>query len=473
MFNTPEFALAFIAFIIIYNILPNKCKKYFLFVFNYIYAYAIGGISTILVLCSVAFMTYCYGLLMEKYHRLRKFFLYVFIICSLGVLFYGKYLNFFLQTKSKILGGETESIDIVVMIGISYYLLSAIGYAIDLYKEKYNAERNLGVLMLWLAFFPKLIAGPVEKYESFQQSLDNLDSYGFNPDVLKRGLLVMAWGYFLKIIIADRLSLFVDSVYADIDNMPSAVILAAVLIYSLQIYTDFAGYSYIALGAALAMGLKITNNFNHPYFAKSITEFWRRWHISLSTWLKEYIYIPLGGNRKGKLRQNVNLMITFLVSGLWHGAAWHYVVWGGVHGLFQVIEKNCSLKIKSENSIFHILKIVKNYIIVSFAWVFFRADTMPDAIRVIANIFSFKRGDFFDYLTINIDKSDWTIIAIAVIFMFVIELAQYKNISIYQKIQEKNVVVRWIFYYGVVVVLLIFGIYGPGYNASEFIYFKY
>ena len=243
------------------------------------------------------------------------------------------------------------------------------------------------------------------------------------------------------------------------------------ILYSLQIYFDFCGYSLIAYGVALTMNIRIASNFNHPYFADSVSDFWRRWHISLSSWLKDYLYIPLGGNRRGKLRQKVNIMITFLISGIWHGAGLNYLVWGGLHGLFQIIERALGFRNKVSKSI----NVIITFLLVSFAWIFFRADSIKTALVFVKRMFCWNPWVITDGTIFNLglDIYDQRVLIVALIIAFAVEFAQYKNISIYNQLQKHNIVIRWFVYYAIIAAIVVFGKYGVTFDANNFIYFKY
>jgi D-alanyl-lipoteichoic acid acyltransferase DltB (MBOAT superfamily) len=295
----------------------------------------------------------------------------------LAVLFFFKYYNFFVDVLHTVLP-ETKNnfvlLNVLLPVGISFYTFQALAYTIDVYRGTVKAERNIITYALFVTFFPQLVAGPIERSARLlpQFKIDHT----FNYDRITSGLKLAAWGMFKKVAIANRLALYVNAVYGNPDVYPAASVILATLFFAIQIYCDFSGYSDIAIGSARILGFKIMSNFNKPYFSASFREFWMRWHISLSTWLKDYVYIPLGGNRKGKFRQNANLFITFLISGLWHGAAWHFVVWGALHGFFQIIER---MIFKAKDAKTNYIRIAIMFILICLTWVFFRASSISDA----------------------------------------------------------------------------------------------
>jgi D-alanyl-lipoteichoic acid acyltransferase DltB (MBOAT superfamily) len=289
-----------------------------------------------------ALVTWVSGLLMEGGSARKKcLVLASSLAINLGILFFFKYYGFFADTI-RLLAPNMPSppaFNVLLPVGISFYTFQALGYSIDVYYGRVRAERDFITYALFVTFFPQLVAGPIERTASLLPQFK--ENHGFDYDRVTSGLKLAAWGMFKKVVVADRLALYVNGVYGEPGVYPAAALALATFFFAFQIYCDFSGYSDIAIGCARALGFNLIANFRRPYFASSITEFWRRWHISLSAWFKDYLYIPLGGNRKGSFRRHLNLMITFLVSGLWHGAAWHFVVWGALHGAFQVAEHIC------------------------------------------------------------------------------------------------------------------------------------
>ena len=295
--------------------------------------------------------------------RRKKFFVALSFILNLSLLFFFKYFDFTVENINFVLARcnleiITPPFDFLLPVGISFYIFQALSYTMDVYRKEIYVERNFLKYALFVSFFPQLVAGPIERSKNLlkQISTDNVFSY----ENFRRGLLIMLWGYFQKIVIADRIGILVDTVYGNVGKYAGGYYLLASVLFAVQIYCDFSGYSLIAAGAARVMGFQLMENFNCPYFAKSVAEFWRRWHISLTSWFRDYLYIPLGGNQKGTVRKYLNVMIVFLVSGLWHGAQWTYVVWGGLNGLFQVagnifapVRKRAGKRLKLNENICH------------------------------------------------------------------------------------------------------------------------
>jgi D-alanyl-lipoteichoic acid acyltransferase DltB (MBOAT superfamily) len=349
----------------------------------------------VLILISVA-VTWASGLLMEGRNvREKRLVLTASLVINLGILFFFKYYGLFAETAGILSRGGIRfpSFNVLLPVGISFYTFQALGYSIDVYYGRVKAERNFICYALFVTFFPQLVAGPIERSGNLLPQFKV--NYEFDYDRVTSGLRLAAWGMFKKVVIADRLAVYVNGVFENPAVYPGASLALAVFFFAFQIYCDFSGYSDIAIGCARVLGFNLMTNFRQPYFSRSITEFWRRWHISLSTWLKDYIYIPLGGNRKGKVRQRLNLLITFLLSGLWHGAAWHFVVWGALHAIFQIIGRSTesfrnALYIKvglpEESRPRKVIQICITFILVCFAWVFFRANTITDAFLITAKL---------------------------------------------------------------------------------------
>ena len=278
-----------------------------------------------------------------KKNPLRKLVVALSFISNLGILVFYKYFDFILENINLILEKlnvqlVSNPFDIILPVGISFYTFQALSYTVDVYRKEIEAEKNPLKYALFVSFFPQLVAGPIERSKNLLNQIKHMDKMKlWNYDRVANGVIMMVWGMFQKMVIADRVSIFVDAVYDNLHAVGTMETVFAAVGFSIQIFCDFAAYSTIAIGAAKVMGFELMENFDTPYFATSIKDFWRRWHISLSTWFRDYLYIPMGGNRKGKFRKYFNLMVTFFVSGLWHGASWNYVVWGGLHGFYQVI----------------------------------------------------------------------------------------------------------------------------------------
>lgn len=471
MFTAPQFVLSVTVFLTGWFLLPSKFRKIALLLFSYYFVWSLGGSLTLIILILITLLSYGIGLLIENSAHGKALVLGFtgLLVSFLSYVKFGKYLTLpGLGTGS---GNEAGVLSFTGIVGVSYFVFSVISYITDIYWGKDTADRNIIDAALWLSFFPKFTAGPIERHAQFKDQLNRLEQSKFNMERLKRGFLICSLGYFYKMIIADRMSLFVNTVYENLSGTSGFVLVIAMILYSFQIYFDFAGYSLIAYGLSFIIDLKISKNFEHPYFSRSLSEFWRRWHISLSSWLRDYVYIPLGGSRKGQLRQKLNLMLTFLVSGIWHGTGWTFIIWGLLHGLGQIVEKPLRKIVKIPEAVQTFI----TFFYVSGCWIFFRAGSVRSALvfirrMLILNPKGLSNGTL---LSLGLDWMDWTVLLVSLSLGLAIELIQYKGISIYEGIQKQHIVVRWCFYYAVIVVLVVFGMYGPAYDSQNFIYFQF
>ncbi len=364
-------------------------------------------------------------------------------------------------------------------IGISFYMLKSIGYLIDVYRGDEKAERNFLMLALFVSFFPQVISGPIERAGNMLPRFAYPVTVDF--DRLRDGFLQMLWGYFLKLVIADRLAIFVNSVYKAPQSFDGTIVALATVFYSFEIYCDFSGYSAIAIGAARIMGIDVMDNFDTPYMSKSVAEFWRRWHISLSSWLRDYLYIPLGGNRKGYVRKLINIFIVFAVSGLWHGAAWRFVVWGILHGMYQIIgsilmpvrDKLVQITWRNRNSLSHrVFKIAVTFMLVNIGWIFFRAPSFDVAIYFLKNMWSFTpwvitQGELFD---LGLGRLDVMLLIYALALHIGVDIMNSKGIVVREVITRQSIWLRWLVYLVSLGFVVTCGIWGPGYDAASFIY---
>lgn len=344
-----------------------------------------------IVLFYVTCITFLGGWLFEKYNK-RILLVWVLGIMSLLPLLIFKYYNFI--NDNVIAGLERVGLHFAmpglnwaVPIGISFFTFQAVGYFFDVYYKRIGAEKSFTDYVLFVSFFPQVASGPISKASELLPQIKNPKPFNYKQGVT--GLKLLLWGMFLKVVIADRMGMYVDSIYPNYIHYSGKICLLGSFFYTMQIYADFAGYSFMAMGIAKTLGYDLINNFRRPYFSVSVTDFWRRWHISLSRWLKDYVYIPMGGSRCSKLRNYWNIFVTFLVSGIWHGANWTFIVWGIMHGLAQIIEKALQWQRYDGHSIIvKTIKILFTFLIVNFAWIFFRMPTLQDACGLIGRIFT-------------------------------------------------------------------------------------
>ena len=342
LFNSYDFLIFFPIVTLVYFLIPHKIRYIWLLITSY-YFYMCWNAKYALILVLSTFVTYISGILISKANniqdkdkciRRKKTYVIISCIINLSILFLFKYFDFAITNINIVLKHFNIQVlnptfDLVLPVGISFYIFQALSYTIDVYRSEVEAEKNFFRYALFVSFFPQLVAGPIERSKNLLKQMN--ERHYFNAQRVKDGLLLMIWGGFQKIVIADRVAIVVDTIFNNFPTYGGMYIVVGSILFAIQIYCDFSGYSTIAMGAAKVMGFELMENFNAPYFATSVSEFWRRWHISLSSWFRDYLYIPLGGNRKGKIRKYINLMIVFLVSGLWHGAQWSFVVWGALN----------------------------------------------------------------------------------------------------------------------------------------------
>ena len=378
-----------------------------------------------------------------------------------------KYYNFINNSISEGLAAigfhfSLPGLNWAIPIGISFFTFQAVGYMLDVYHGRIMAEKDLADYLLFVSFFPSILSGPINKASLVLPQIKNLRPY-FDYDKALKGLKLLLWGMFMKVVVADRVGLYVDTVLPSYMNYNGITCFAASVFYTIQIYADFAGYSLMAIGVGKVLGFELTENFRRPYFSVSITEFWHRWHISLSTWLKDYVYIPLGGSRCSKLRNYWNIFVTFLVSGIWHGANWTYIVWGCMHGILQIIEKALGLnKLKVENGWVKALRIVITFLVVNFAWIFFRMPTIGDACGVIGRIFDFNQS-----MTLDIgSRHIFVLMILGTIILFIKDLLDEYTPTKLRLFDNNNRLLRWVAYVSVIVLIMLTGVF----DAGQFIY---
>lgn len=395
LFNSLAFLAFFPAVVVVYWLLPQKFRNVFLLVASYYFYMNWEPIYALLILFSTC-TTWATGLLIEKYPSHRKATLWANIAVNLGVLFLYKYAGFANQVVHDLLSAlgasmEVPDFSLLLPVGISFYTFQAIGYSIDVFRGTLHAERNFLTYALFVSFFPQLVAGPIERASNLLPQFHRKHFFGASEFI--RGIQMMLWGYFMKLCIAENVSTYVDAVFNNLGMHNGTSVALAAVFFTFQIFCDFGGYSLIAIGCAHCMGFTLMQNFRQPYMARSIKDFWRRWHISLTTWFTDYVYIPLGGNRCSKTRHKCNILTTFLVSGLWHGANYTFVVWGAYHGLLQVIQvKYTDFKKKhgiggaQSSRVAALVSVIVTFVLVTVGWIIFRANTMSDAVLALTKL---------------------------------------------------------------------------------------
>jgi D-alanyl-lipoteichoic acid acyltransferase DltB (MBOAT superfamily) len=449
-----------------------------------------------LLLTASIVITWLSGILIHGSHRKgrtaqKKLWVALSFILNLGILFFFKYFRFALVNINLALGYFAvpplqPGYDVLLPVGISFYTFQALSYTVDIYRGEIYAEKNFFKYALFVSFFPQLVAGPIERSKNLLTQINDVHRFDFNR--VKDGLLLMLWGLFQKMVIADRVAILVNNVFENWQNYYGFEIIIAVVFFSFQIYCDFSGYSDIAIGAAEVMGFRLMGNFQEPYFAGSIKDFWRRWHISLSTWFRDYLYIPLGGNRCSRGRRYFNIMTTFLASGMWHGASWNFIVWGGLHGAYQVLGDMLKpvtkriirfLGINTRAESYRLFQILRTFILVNIGWVFFRAAGFKNALHVGWRIV--KDGlhpwIFFDgsLYKLGLSEIEFRTAMAAILLLLGVNLFKYRRpgAKIRAIIDRQSLAFKFIFYIAAIFAVLIFGVYGPEYRAQDFIYFQF
>ena len=467
-FTTFEFLLFLAAFFPIYFILPKNFQKFALLIFNFYYI-SFYKIEFLYFILGISTLFYVFGILIEKYKN-RKFILFFSLFCGGGILIYLKFFPYFL-TKLYIQSTFLNSLadKIYLPLGISFYTLQGIAYIVDIHRNKYQSEKNFIHFLLYMTFFPIFLQGPISRYEQLGKQLITYKKFDYRKFCF--GLQLALWGLFKKLVISNRLNMITNEIFDKNTEYTGIVMLISGMCYALELYTDFSGAVDISRGIAQSMNIDLFQNFNFPNSAISIKDFWSRWHISLSTWLRDYIYIPLGGNRNGKFRKYINTLITFFISGLWHGVGFKFIIWGLLHAFYQIfadLTNNFFKKIKDIFKYKKILKIISDnnnleifiskfttFILVSIAWIFFNKKFLSSIGKLV------ESG--------SIDKKDFIVLIISLLILYLCERASQK-IQVREKISKLFLPVRWFLYILLIHIIVIFGIYGEGYNLADFIY---
>ena len=487
LFNSLEFLVFFPMVIALYFAIPAKYRWFMLLLASYYFYMSWRVEYIILIVISTVVDFFCgkkMAQLQEK--SARKKYLYLSLVSNLGLLFLFKYFNFFSRSASRVFGHlndsflhwnilhDTYTLKLLLPVGISFYTFQTLSYTIDVYNGKTKAENHLGKFALFVSFFPQLVAGPIERSSHLLPQFHK--EFDFDYQRVKEGLLLMIWGFFKKLVIADRLAEYVNEVYNNVNQYDGFYNIVATYFFAFQIYCDFSGYSDIAIGSALIMGFSLMQNFRRPYFAANIREFWSRWHISLSTWFRDYLYIPLGGNRVIKWRWYYNLFVTFVVSGLWHGANWTFIVWGFLHGSYLVlgymtkgVRSNMlkSLKLDAKSNVARLLDVVVTFHLVLLAWIFFRANEINDTFVFLKNTLSLDMADLGNLNLFRI-SSDWAISIITIILLIVIDFAT-ERAKIRHYFNNLPRFLRW----AIVVMVLLLIVFLGKFEEQDFLYFRF
>ena len=421
LFNSIEFLLFFPAVVLLYYAIPGKLRVFWILLTSYLFYMNWNPAYALLLLFSTA-VTFLFGLLIGKrrtkekaaaeagrpIHQLSKVWVGVSFAVNLAILFFYKYFDFTVDNLNVIRGWMglapvTPGFDVLLPVGISFYIFQALSYVVDVYRGDVRMETNFIKYAAFVSFFPQLVAGPIERSTNLLTQFDT--PHKLEYDNVRDGLLRMVWGFFLKIVIADRAAILVNQVFNYCNYYEGPTVLIAAVLFAFQVYGDFAGYSNIAIGAAQVMGFKLMKNFERPYLAVSVSDFWRRWHISLSTWFRDYLYIPLGGNRKGTVRKYINQMIVMLVSGLWHGAAWTFVLWGFLHGVGMIWDN-----LEHPHLPKKWMRQAATFAYVCMTFVFFRAESIAQGVDVLKSIVSLKWNGFVFQMASALDLTEFYMI---------------------------------------------------------------
>ncbi len=450
-------SLAFLVFFPIvwlgWLLLPGQARKLWLLVASYLFL-ASFGLRYVVVLLVSTLVTWAAGQMLGKYEKEKKQGPTALLFTAILVL-HAAALCFFKYNAS----------NIALPIGFSFYTFQAIGYLTDIYRGTLEAERNLLNFALFQAFFPKLVQGPIERSGNLLHQIRCLDTLPVrDAERIRRNALLLLWGLIEKLLIADRIAIPVNAVYTQFGAFGGVEILLVTVLYAFQIYADFAGYTDMARGAAGLLGFDLLENFRRPYLADSVQDFWRRWHLSLSSWLRDYVYIPLGGSRKGRMRRAVNILLTFLVSGLWHGTGFHFVLWGLLHGIGQVFDiKNWKLP--------RMLKRVLVFLFVDAAWMVFRVNSLGDLKGMLLVILTNFRLQ--DFRGMQLGNFEWILLSLGLLLLIFKDISNEKGFAFREWILKRPAALRCLIYTGLIGSVLIFGVYGAAYDTSGFLYTRF
>lgn len=464
LFNSFPYFIFFLIVIPLYYVLKKQLHR-ILFVLAascFFYMYFIP--QFILILFFVIFIDYWSGIAIARQTKgfRKKAFLLVSIVSNLGILFVFKYFNFFIENAESLSGTDLFRLNLILPVGLSFHTFQSLSYVTEVYRGNQPAEKRIEVFALYVLFFPQLVAGPIERPQNIIHQLK--EKKEFNYSAFLEGIRLIAMGLIKKSILADRLSIYVDGVFSNLSDSSSLAVLCAIIFFSLQIYFDFSGYSDMAIGSAKCLGIQLMTNFNAPYLAKSIKEFWTRWHISLSTWFKDYVFIPLGGNRVSKLNYLRNILIVFALSGLWHGASWNFIVWGLLHGLCVYISSHNRWHFERLTANLRFMDILFNFFIVTLLWVFFRSPDWHTTKLLFHKLLQFpEEGLSGTFIRSDFGVFSLIILAGSLLYLSLITF-QAKNNKAFP--DKKLSVVQLAFEFAVI---FIFGIF----NNQSFIYFQF
>ncbi|MBN2681765.1 MAG: MBOAT family protein [Bacteroidales bacterium] len=467
LFNSLEYVIFLPAVILLYYLTPWKLR-WILLLFASYYFYACWRVEYLGLIAFSTLIDYYAARKMGKIDekKRRKPWLVLSLFTNIGLLFFFKYYNFASESYVVLIQNfnifqQSSVLDVLLPVGISFYTFQTLSYSIEVYRGKQKPEKHLGIFAVYVSFFPQLVAGPIERFNRLGPQLMKKINFSYNNFV--NGMRLILFGLFIKMVVADNLAVYVDLIYSNALSYSSLDILTGLFFYSFQIYADFAGYSLIAIGSALTLGVFLMDNFKTPYLSKSIAEFWQRWHISLSTWFRDYLYFPLGGNRVKWFRAGLNILVVFAISGLWHGAGWTFLVWGLIFAFFYLAEKSANkiFKLKSKNSqLISALLIIKTFAVVSIAWIFFRSSDIYEAERVFTGLF--QNSITSSYL--RVEPVVWLFLALFILSEFVLYNKRFDFWC-----AKLPVLARWTVYSVLIFAIIVFS----GVQEFPFIYFQF
>ena len=483
VFSSFVFLLAFLLLVLlIYYVCPGKVRNLVLLVASLLF-YAWGEPVYVLIMLFSTVFDYTNGRLIEYFQNKNrpgkaKVVLVIDLVGNLGILGFFKYADFVIGNINSITGAGLTLLHIALPIGISFYTFQTMSYTIDVYRKVVPAQHNIVAFATYVTLFPQLIAGPIVQYKTVAAELSDRK---VTLTDFSEGAFRFTIGLAKKVLLANQIGSLWDTI-SQLQQMSAATAWLGAIAYSFQIYFDFSGYSDMAIGLGKMFGFHFLENFNFPYMSKTITEFWRRWHISLSSWFKEYVYIPLGGNRKGKIRKYLNLLITFSISGLWHGGSVKFLFWGLLHAIYQVVG---SLTVKNRDRIYlilgmnehsrfkHFLRVLGTSFFIMLGWIVFRADRLQTGLSMIGSIFTDFNPWIFSgtYLfNLGLGQNEWIVLLLSILLLCFVSRKQERRVDVGSDISSANIIARYTFYIATIVTILIFGTYGYGFDSQDFIY---
>ena len=483
LFNSFHFLVFFPIVVGLYYALPQKFRWTLLLIASY-YFYMSWKAEYIILIVASTLVDFGAGLAIENAgsKKRKKLWLFLSLFVNLGLLFTFKYWDFFNESIRETLNlfsiqFDPTTLKLLLPVGISFYTFQTLSYTIDIYYGKIKPIKHLGIFATYVSFFPQLVAGPIERAKHLIPQFYN--KVVFEYERVKNGLLLMLWGFFVKIVIADRLAILVNTVYKHddshnylLDHTGTSLFIAS-FFFMFQLYLDFSAYSNIAIGAARVLGFDLQSNFRRPYWATSISDFWHRWHISLSTWFRDYVYIPLGGNKRGVKRHLINLLITFVLSGVWHGASWNFALWGLLNGLFLIAQVFIDRRKTSKKPKTSFLKRLLQSTVVMLLWgsslIFFRAQTFDDAIYVFQNISLTGWDNLYE---LGLTASEFKFVFYCLVGIYILDYIQEKK-DLYKFLSDRNIVIRFTVYILAILMIIYLGAYGEDVSDNQFLYFQF